>query len=156
MKLKQIPKLLLKSRKTIAVAESCTGGLISHALTNVSGSSNYFKLGLILYSDNAKSKILKIRKADISRFGSVSKEIAILMAKKVKSLTKTDIGLATTGFAGPKGGNINNPIGTVYIALAYKNSVTVKKLKFIGKRIQIKNKAKNKALSLIKECLLNP
>ena len=67
--LKQISKLLLKNEKTIAVAESCTGGLISHALTNVSGSSSYFKLGLILYSNNAKSKILKIRKADISRFG---------------------------------------------------------------------------------------
>ncbi len=156
MLLEQVSKLLLKNTKTIAVAESCTGGLISHALTNVSNSSKYFKLGLTLYSNNAKSKILKVRKQDINRFGSVSKEITILMAKRVKSLAKTNIGLATTGFAGPKGKTKNNPVGTIYIALAYKNLVTVKKSRFSGTRIQIKNKAKNKALSLVKECLLKP
>ena len=155
MLLKQVSKLLLKNKKTISVAESCTGGLISHALTNISGSSKYFKLGLVLYSNSAKSKILKIKKEDLSRFKAVSKETVILMAKRIKSLAKTHIGLATTGFAGPKGGDKRNPVGTVYIALIHKNSILVKKFKFSGTRTQIKNKAKNKALSLIRQCLVN-
>ncbi|MFC1708517.1 CinA family protein [Candidatus Omnitrophota bacterium] len=152
----EISKLLLKNKKTIAVAESCTGGLISNSLTNINGSSKYFKLGLVLYSNSAKSKLLKINKKDISRFGVVSEKVAALMAKKVKTLAGAHIGLATTGFAGSKGGNKNNPIGTVYVALAYKNSAIVKRWNFSGKRTQIKNKAKNKALSLIKQCLVNP
>ena len=154
MLIQKVCKLLLKTGKTIAVAESCTGGLISSSLTNISGSSKYFKLGLVLYSNSAKSKLLRIGKKDISRFGAVSEEIAALMAKKVKTLSGAHIGLATTGFAGPNGGNKQNPIGTVYIALAYKDSVIVKKCGFNGKRIQIKNKAKNRALSLIMQCLI--
>ncbi|MBL7197271.1 MAG: CinA family protein [Candidatus Omnitrophica bacterium] len=153
MLLKEIAKLLLKNKKTLAVAESCTGGLVSHTLTNISGSSKYFKLGLVLYSNNAKSEILKIKKEDIRRFGAVSEKTAILMAKKIKSLANTHIGLSTTGFAGPKGGNKRNPVGTVYIALAYKNSIFIEKFKFNATRTQIKNKAKNKALLLIKQCL---
>jgi nicotinamide-nucleotide amidase len=156
MLLKEVSKLLLKNKKTIAVAESCTGGLISNSLTDISGSSKYFKLGLVLYSNEEKSKILKIRRKDISSFGAVSDKIASLMAKRIKVLAKTNIGLATTGFAGPKGGNKINPVGTVYVALAYKNSLVVKKYKFMGKRTQIKIKTKNKALSLIKQCLVNP
>lgn len=155
MLLNDTVKLLLKNKTTIAVAESCTGGLISHALTNKSGSSKYFKLGLVLYSNEAKSKLLNIDKKIISRFGAVSEKTTTLMANKIKTLAKTDLGLAITGFAGPKGGNRRNPVGTVYIALACKGLNCVTKFKFRGTRTQIKNKAKNKALSLIKQCLIN-
>jgi len=155
MLLNEVAKILIKRKRTIAVSESCTGGLISQALTNISGSSKYFKLGMVLYSNNMKSKLLGINKKDIERFGAVSEEIAILMAKKVQTLAKTHIGLATTGFAGPKGGNKKNPVGTVYIALSYRDLIFSKKYKFNGTRTQIKNKAKNKSLLLIKRCLQN-
>ena len=155
MLLKEIANILLQNKKTVAVAESCTGGLISHALTNISGSSKYFVLGLALYSNEAKSQVLKIKEDDIKRFGPVSEKIAILMAKRVKEFALTDIGISTTGIAGPTGGTKKNPVGTIYIALAYRSSIFVKKFKFGGTRIQIKNKAKNKALLLIKQCLKN-
>ncbi|MFH1622112.1 MAG: CinA family protein [Candidatus Omnitrophota bacterium] len=153
MIVKEVTKTLIKRKKTIAVAESCTGGLISHVLTNISGSSKYFKLGIVSYSNVAKSKLLKINKKNIVRFGAVSEKIAILMAKKVRALAKTNMGLSATGFAGPKGGNKKNPLGTVYIALSYKNFIFSKKYKFSGTRTQIKNKTKNKALLLVKQCL---
>lgn len=156
MSLKEIVNLLLKNKKTIAIAESCTGGLISSALTRLSGSSKFFKLGLVVYSNQAKSRLLNIYPRDISRFGAVSRRIALLMAKGVKKLAKTDIGISTTGIAGPAGGSKKKPVGTVFIALAYKNSVWVEKFKFIGTRTQIRIKTKNKALSLIKRCLKNP
>lgn len=155
MLLKEVAKLLLKNKKTIAIAESCTGGLICHELTNISGSSKYFKLGLVVYSKQAKSKLLKIKKQDLNRFGVVSKKITALMAQSVRKFARTDIGLATTGIAGPSGGSKKNPVGTVYIALAFRNSIFVEKFKFKGSRTQIKNKAKNKALLLIKQCLDN-
>ena len=152
---KEIAKILLRKHKTVAVAESCTGGLIAHTLTNISGSSKYLKLGLVLYSNEAKSKILNIKKSDIKRFGPVSREIAILMAKKVKSLAKTHIGLSATGIAGPTGGSKKKPVGTVYIALSYGNIISVSRCKFKGTRSQIKHKTRDKALRLIKQCLGN-
>ena len=155
MLLKEVAKLLLRNKKTIAVAESCTGGLISHQLTNISGSSKYFKLGVVAYSKQAKSKVLKIKKQDLNRFGVVSKKITAIMARNVRKFAHSDIGLATTGIAGPTGGSKNNPVGTVYIALAFRNSIFVEKFKFKGTRTQIKNKAKNKSLLLIKQCLDN-
>jgi len=153
--IKEIARILLKNQKTIAVAESCTGGLIAHTLTNVSGSSKYFKLGLVLYSNEAKSRVLKIKNVDIKRYGAVSRKIAMLMAKEVKDLARTHIGLSTSGIAGPTGGSKKKPIGTVYIALAYDNLLSVRKFKFIGTRSQIKNKTKDRALHLIKQCLKN-
>ena len=153
MSLKETHSILLKHRKTIAVAESCTGGLISHTLTNISGSSSYFKLGLVVYSNESKSKILNIPHKQISRFGAVSKEVAFLMANNVRKLAKTDIGIATTGIAGPTGATKKKPIGTVYIAISHKHSTKVKKILFRGSRTQIKNKTKDRALSIIKECL---
>lgn len=155
MLLKEVTKLLLKKKLTIAVGESCSGGLICHTLTNISGSSKYFKLGLVLYSNQAKSKILKINPVDIRKHGAVSEKIAFLMAKKIKELAKTDIGISTTGIAGPGGGSRKKPVGTVFIGIACKNCAIVRKFNFKGTRLQIKNKTKNKALLLIKRCLDN-
>ena len=155
MPLKDVTNLLLRNKKTIAVAESCSGGLISHSLTNISGSSKYFKLGIVLYSNQSKSRILKIKEKEIKTHGAVSQRIAYLMAKKVKQLAKTDIGVSTTGIAGPTGGSPKKPVGTVFIGIANKNSVRVKKFHFKGNRLKIKNQTKNKALLLIKQCLKN-
>ncbi|MDD5006154.1 MAG: CinA family protein [Candidatus Omnitrophica bacterium] len=155
MLLKKVAELLLKKKLTIAVAESCTGGLTSHSLTNINGSSKYFKLGLVLYSNQAKSGILKIKTSEIKKHGAVSERIAFLMAKKVRELAKTDIGISSTGIAGPSGGSRKKPVGTVFIGIACKNCVVVRKFNFKGTRLQIKNKTKNKTLLLIKTCLAN-
>jgi len=152
---RKIAKLLLDKKMTIAVAESCTGGLISHTLTNISGSSKYFKLGLVVYSNQEKSKILKINNKQIKRFGAVSKETALLMAKRVKELARVDIGISATGIAGPSGGSKSKPVGTVFIGIACKNHVSAKKFLFKGTRLEIKNQTKNKALLLVKQCLRN-
>jgi len=156
MLLKEVTKLLFKTKKTISVAESCTGGLISHSLTNISGSSKYFRLGLVLYSNHMKSNMLKISPKMISKFGAVSKEVALLMAKNIKAVADTDIGISATGIAGPLGGNKTKPLGTVFIAISYKNKSLVKRFHFQGNRLQIKNKTKNQALLLIKKCLKKP
>ena len=117
MNTKEIASLLFAAKKTIAVAESCTGGLIAHALTNISGSSLYFSAGFVAYSNEAKSQFLKIPPKTIARFGAVSKQVAIAMAKNVRALAHTDVGLAATGIAGHNGGSKQKPVGTVYIAL---------------------------------------
>jgi nicotinamide-nucleotide amidase len=153
MLLNQVAKLLLEKRLTIAVAESCTGGLLCNSLTNISGSSKYFKLGLVLYSNQQKSKILKINEKEIETYGAVSKKISLALANKVKEMANTDIGVATTGIAGPTGATKDKPVGTVFIAIACKNFVNGGRFNFKGTRLQIKNQAKNKALLLIKQCL---
>ena len=153
--LEEIAKIAIKKKKTISVAESCTGGLISHTLTNVSGSSKYFKLGVVVYSNQTKSNILRIPSGKIMKFGAVSEQIAKQMAQRVRILGKTDIGLACTGIAGPTGGSKRKPAGTVFIAIADKSGCYVEGFRFKGGRLQIKNKTKTKSLLLLKQCLKN-
>jgi len=151
--LRQIINIAQRKNITLAVAESCTGGLISHLLTNISGSSKYFKLGIVAYSNQAKIKILKVSPAAIKKFGAVSPIIAEQMAKKIKIIAKTNIGLSCTGVAGPTAETTGKPIGTVYIGLALPSGYMVKKFKFSGSRTKIKNMAADKALQLITKCL---
>lgn len=153
MNIQEIASLLSNAQKTVAVAESCTGGLIAHTLTNISGSSLYFSAGFVVYSNEAKSCFLKIPPKTIARFGAVSKQVAVAMAQNVRVLARTDIGLAATGIAGPGGGNTKKPVGTVYIALATADSTWVKQFLFHGARIDIKKKTTNAALLLLKKCL---
>lgn len=155
MNAEKIASLLCNAHKTIAVAESCTGGLIAHTLTNISGSSRYFATGFVVYSNRAKSQFLRIPSKKIARFGAVSKQIASAMAKNVRVLTHADIGLAATGIAGPSGGTKKKPVGTVYIALATTRSTVVKRCSFRGSRITIKKKTTRAALQLVKRCLEN-
>ena len=153
--IKKIAEIAIKKNKTIAVAESCTGGLISNSLTDISGSSKYFKLGIIAYSNQAKSSILRIPPKEINRFGAVSRQVSSKMAINVKALLKTDIGLSCSGIAGPIGGTRQKPVGTVYIAIASDSGVHAKKFNFKGNRFQIKNQTRNKALQILKTCLEN-
>lgn len=146
-----IKKLCVLKNKTLAVAESCSGGLFSHKLTNVSGCSKYFKSGIIAYSNEAKINILKVPSSVIKEYGAVSKETAVLMAKGVKKIAKTDIGLAITGIAGPSGAAISKPAGTVYIAAKSNKKIICKKFNFRGTRLSIKKQSANAAL----ECVLS-
>ncbi|PKN51615.1 MAG: competence/damage-inducible protein A [Deltaproteobacteria bacterium HGW-Deltaproteobacteria-13] len=113
-----IADLLTEKKLTISVAESCTGGMIASRLTDVSGSSNYFERGLVTYSNAAKISMLGVPAEVIEKHGAVSEETARLMAEGVRRLAGTDLGLSSTGIAGPTGGSKEKPVGTVYIALA--------------------------------------
>ncbi|OQC48172.1 MAG: Nicotinamide-nucleotide amidohydrolase PncC [Candidatus Marinimicrobia bacterium ADurb.Bin030] len=113
-----IATLLIEKKLTIAVAESCTGGLITSRLTDVSGSSDYLERGLVTYSNAAKISMLKVPAEIIEKHGAVSEETARLMAEGVRKLAGTDLGLASTGIAGPTGGSKEKPVGTVYLAVA--------------------------------------
>ncbi len=145
----QIHKLLVKNKKTIAVAESCTGGLLSKLLTQTPGSSGYFKLGVVAYSNQAKENILKVPANIIVKKGAVSKDVAKLLAKSVRLLASTDLGIGTTGIAGPTGGSKEKPVGTVFIAIDAKNNRICKKFTFTGSRTTIRKKAALKALELL-------
>jgi PncC family amidohydrolase len=122
----QIHKSLIKNKKSIAVAESCTGGLLSNLLTRTSGSSRYFILGLVVYSNKAKNAILKIPFKIIKQKGAVSQEITRTMAQSVRKLVKTDIGIGISGIAGPTGGTPKKPVGTVFIAIDSRNKKVCK------------------------------
>ena len=146
---KDVAKLLTRQKKTIALAESCTGGLIANRLTNIPGSSKYFKAANIVYSNEAKIKQLKIPKLLIKQKGAVSKEVAIQMAKKIRGIAHATIGLGITGIAGPTGATKTKPLGLVYIALSTKQKQTCKRFNFKGSRLNIKNKSSQAALKLL-------
>ena len=146
----QIHKIMANNGKTVSVAESCTGGLLSKMLTDLSGSSNYFILGIVAYNNKVKESVLKIPKAIISKNGEVSADVAKRMAKAVKRIAKTDFGIGITGIAGPSGGSAEKPAGTVFIAVADKNHIICKKFKFSGSRSIIRAKSALKALELLK------
>ncbi|GAB4528396.1 MAG: hypothetical protein Kow0063_04570 [Anaerolineae bacterium] len=113
-----VGQLLQSQRLTLAVAESCTGGLLGHLLTNVPGSSNYFIGGVVAYSYQAKEQILGVRRNTLDRFGAVSEQTALEMARGARRLFRSDLALSITGIAGPGGGTPDKPVGLVYIALA--------------------------------------
>jgi nicotinamide-nucleotide amidase len=149
----QIHIFLIKNRKTVAVAESCTGGLVSNFLTEARGSSRYFLLGIVAYSNEAKIKILKIPASLINKRGAVSYEIAASMAKSVKLLAKADYGIGITGIAGPGGGTRTKPVGTVFIGVHGKDKRIRKKFLFKGGRLAIRKRAALKALELLRSVI---
>ena len=151
--IKSIHKTLIKNGKTIATAESCTGGVLAGLLTQLSYSSKYFSLGLITYNNQTKTKILKIPSSAINKYGAVSKEVACLMAKNVKHIAKTDLGIGITGIAGPTGAIPKKPVGTVFIAVANKNKTICRKFIFHGNRSSIRKQSALKTLQLLKLAL---
>jgi competence/damage-inducible protein CinA-like protein len=118
-----VGRLLLKQNATLAVAESCTGGLISHLLTNVPGSSDYFLFSGVTYSNEAKKKVLGVSSKVLERYGAVHEKTAKEMAAGVRRMAESDYGLATSGIAGPDGGTDEKPVGTVCIGLATRRSI---------------------------------
>ena len=147
---KKITKKLIKKKLTISVAESCTGGMLSSALTSVSGSSKIFKLGFVVYSNKSKINVLKISKNIIKKYGAVSEQVCFYMLKNLNKISKTDISVSITGIAGPSGGSKIKPVGLVYVGIKKGNRVEVKKYLFKNKgRSYIQKAAVNKSLGLI-------
>ena len=151
--LNQVHSLLIKKAKTVAVAESCTGGLLSKLFTDLAGSSRYFIFGAVTYSNQAKIKILRLPSQLIAKNGAVSAPVAKIMAKNVRRLFKTDFGIAITGIAGPSGGSKAKPVGTVFIAVDAGEKKICKKFLFSGSRKSIRTQSALKSLELLKKCL---
>ena len=143
-------KLLTYKKLKVSFAESCTGGLLSSAITSISGSSKIFTLGLVTYSNQAKISILKVSKKIIIKHGAVSYETCLSMVKNLNTISKTNISVSITGVAGPKGGTKHKPVGLVYIGIKKGNKTLVKKYLFKNKkRNSIQKVTVNKALNLI-------
>jgi nicotinamide-nucleotide amidase len=145
-----VGQLLTTRHMTLAVAESCSGGLISHRITQVSGSSTYFLMGCVAYSNESKTAALKVDPELIKKHGAVSPEVAKAMAQGVRRAAKTDIGLSTTGIAGPTGGTAQKPVGLVYMGLADDQETQAFEFRFSGDRETIKLKASQAGLELLR------
>ena len=145
----QIGKALTRNNFSIATAESCTGGLLAHTLTNVSGSSNYFIGGVVSYSNQIKEKLLGVQPETLKHYGAVSSQTAQEMAAGVRQKLNADIGLSTTGIAGPTGGTAIKPVGLVWIGLSFKGKTTTIKCQFDGNREQVKTSSVHKILQVL-------
>lgn len=150
---KRIGKMLKERGLKIAVAESCTGGLISSRITDISGASDYFEAGITTYSNESKIRLLNVPEDIIDRYGAVSEETAKSMAEGVKKTLHADIGVSVTGIAGPTGGTEGKPVGTVFIGLATKKATYVRKFFFDGNRLEIRRKTSDAALMFVEEYL---
>lgn len=148
-----IGKLLTKTNKTIAIAESCTGGLISNRITDISGCSRYFKCSMVTYSNESKESFLGVKRGSLEKYGAVSKQAALEMAMGIKHFACVDIGVGVTGIAGPTGWAKGKPLGLVYIALVTDRKRIVKKFLFRGSRQDVKFLASQVALDLIRRTI---
>ena len=143
-------KELIRKKLNISFAESCTGGMLSSTITSVSGSSKIFNLGLVTYSNKAKIDVLKVPKKIISKYGAVSNECCVSMAKNLSRISKANISVSITGVAGPNGGSRLKPIGLVYIGIKKGNKIVVQKNFFKNKnRISIQRAITTKVLKTV-------
>ncbi|MBT9143067.1 MAG: putative competence-damage inducible protein [Dehalococcoidia bacterium] len=150
----KLASLLVKRNMTIAVAESCTGGLLAHLLTNVSGSSTYFLQGQVVYSNRSKTELLGVPSELIEKHGAVSEEVARSMAENLRIRSHSDLAVAITGVAGPTGGTAEKPVGLVFMAIATAEGIFCSKFNFIGNRETIKERAAMAALNMLRLYLL--
>ncbi len=148
-----VASLLWERKRTLAVAESCTGGLVADRLTDVPGSSAYFERGLVVYSNASKEEMLHVPAAVLEAHGAVSEETARAMAEGVSALAGTDLGLSTTGIAGPGGGTDLKPVGTVFVAVAGERGTVCRKFRFRWNRRRIKEISAHWALEMLRRYL---
>ena len=146
---RQTHNLMNKQKKTIAVAESCTGGQLCGLLTSLPGASEYFLLGVVTYSNRSKEIILGVPEKIIAKYGVVSSPVALLMAENVRKKIRADLGLSITGIAGPAKAPSDKPVGSVYIGLAANHKNLYRKFNFTGNRQSIRKKAVQEALRLL-------
>lgn len=147
---KTLSKTLREKGLVLVTAESCTGGLIASALTDLAGSSSIFDRGFVTYSNQAKIDMLDVDKKTLDNFGAVSAETAIEMAKGALNASQGDIAVSVTGIAGPDGGTQDKPVGTVFIGIAAKNAAPyAEKNQFSGSRHEIRSATLDKALRLV-------
>jgi len=145
----EVGELLRRKGLTLAVAESCTGGLLGMRITEVSGASDYFRGGIIAYSNEVKRDVLGVPAEVLEEHGAVSPECAQAMAEGARRVCATDLALAITGIAGPTGGTAEKPVGLVYIALAGPHGVRVERHEFRGSRQGVRWSASEAALALL-------
>lgn len=149
-----VAKLLIEKNLTIASAESCTGGYIAGRLVSCAGISSVFLEGAVTYSNEAKMRTLKVKKSTLDSVGAVSEETAREMAEGIAKRAGTDIGISTTGIAGPGGGTKEKPVGLVYMGLYYKGKVKAYRFVFNGNREKVRNKAAVTALDLVRRAII--
>jgi len=147
-------KMLTERKLSIGVAESCTGGLIADRITNVSGSSNYFERGIVTYSNGSKISELGVPRSAIAQHGAVSREVAEAMAFGIRTKSNTDIGVSTTGVAGPTGGSPEKPVGLVWIGYSDKSQTIALRFNFASDRRTFKERTSQAALDLVRRKLL--
>ncbi len=137
----ELGELLSRRGLTISVAESFTGGMIGHTITNAPGSSRYFQGGVIAYANEVKMEILGVAEQTLIDYGAVSQQTVLEMARGVRSALRTDIGISSSGIAGPDGGSVDKPVGTAWIGLSAAHGELAKHFLFSGDRFQIKEQA---------------
>ena len=151
---KTIVSLLKRKKLKIAFAESCTGGMLSSAITSVSGSSKVFTMSLVTYSNQAKTDVLKVPKKIIKKFGAVSVQCCLAMVNNLSKISKSKVCISITGIAGPKGGSKQKPVGLVYIGIRVGKKVVVNKCNFKNKgRIFIQKQTVKKSLNLLAQLI---
>lgn len=146
--------LLLANKLTVTTVESCTGGLIAGRLINVSGVSEVFKSGFVTYSNKAKKRIVGVKKLTLQKYGAVSKETVLEMARGAAIYSKADVAVAVSGIAGPDGGTAEKPVGLVYIGCCVCGEVTVREYHFSGNREKVRQSTVTEALILMRDCIL--
>ena len=151
--IKILNEVLRKKKIKISVAESCSGGLISYNLTKLPGSSKYFIMGVICYSNESKIKFLKVKKETLLKYGAVSVETCKQMCNNLLKISKSNIAISITGIAGPDGGSTQKPIGLVYIGIASEKKIEIKKFLYSKKlsRINIQQETLKSTIKLIKD-----
>ena len=148
--MKTLVKILTKKKFKLSIAESCTGGLLASSVTSISGASKIFNLGLVTYSNQAKTRILKVSKNTIKRYGAVSHQCCLAMVNNLSKISKAHINVSITGIAGPRGGTKQKPVGLVYIGVKKGKKIKVIKCLFKNKkRSSIQKATVKKTLDLI-------
>ncbi len=149
----RVGELLRRRGWTLALGESCTGGLLGHRITNVPGSSDYFLGGVVAYAYEAKERLLNVRHETLYRHGAVSRETALEMADGARQAFGADVGVGTTGIAGPGGGLPDKPVGLTWIAVSTRQMEVAESHTFSGERLGIKQRASEAALALLARVL---
>ena len=151
---KKIISLLKKRGMKLAIAESCTGGMLSSAITSISGSSKVFTMGLVTYSNQAKKSVLKVPQKIINKYGAVSVQCCLAMVNNLSKISNSKVCVSITGIAGPKGGSEQKPVGLVYIGIRVGKKVIVNKCNFKNKgRIFIQKQTVKKTLNLLAQLI---
>lgn len=149
-----VGQLLSSHHTTLALAESCTGGLIAHRLTEVPGSSTYLDRGVVTYSNKAKQELLGVPSRTLRKYGAVSAEVAEAMAKGIREKSRVKLGVSVTGIAGPGGGSAKKPVGLVFMAIDGPNGCQSQRCQFWGDRTEIKFRSSQSALNMIRRYVL--
>jgi len=152
-RIENIIKKFTKKNLKIAIAESCTGGYVSHMITNISGASNVFERGIVCYNNQAKIDLLKVTPKSININGAVSENVVRQLASNIKELSNVEIGIGVSGIAGPTGGTPEKPVGTVFIGFSTEEGTQVKKFVFKTDRINFKKMVLEKILDYLEQMI---